>query len=617
MKNMNNYEMTEKSALTSKAIDALGFLAVVLVFILPLKFGMMTGIPEVATTMPSSIMELFYFSWPYFIFSTFSALLLTGIALCAILMKQGFQLNFGISIVESWILLFLASLIGFFRASTLDFPLIQITLFLGVTSFALTIHQLLILRPNLRIWFINAIVASTLLIVLFGLNQYFSGFEETLNYVYAKEMKSGVKITGNMLSRLRETRVFATFSICNSLGAHLILTIPVCIWAMLSKSSSLKTAVVTLGLFLLYLSPSLHLSRVGFFLLAFATLTIVSLTLSRFPEKKRRLLSLIILIPVAGIMLFVFRHTNSRGAFLAAGVAILALAVMSPLSKKSKLIGCGIALLFMIPFLFTDILDRSLKSMYFRFDYYFAAIKMFLSHPLTGVGWGDFFHEYMRIKNVPGSEAPHTPHNFVLSFSSQTGIAGLAASLWVMSAPLILCWKRRKVIGINWFNAVVLASWIAWCIHSLIDFNIQVPGTLGIAVVLLLLLNTTCDSREPLIATAKNNENILNTNEIRDTLNQNDTEQKSKHASTSWKYLTIAIILALITSFISFERWRAEAKFNQLMLACGMGVAGNPEIKMLSDAQLDTLLSNCVKVAPYSPFPWICAGNFAQSKRKW
>ncbi|MCK5845032.1 MAG: hypothetical protein KAG97_10010, partial [Victivallales bacterium] len=321
---------TLNEKVVGRALDALGVVAVVLVFILPLKFGMMTGLPEVATAMPTSLMELLYFSWPYFVFSTFSALLLLGVAACAAFSGKGFNLNFGISIAGSWILLLLSSIVGFYSASTLDFPLIQLALFLGAASLAMAIHQILALRPNLRIWFINAIVASTVLIVLFGLNQYFSGFEDTLNYVYAREMESGVKVSGNMLSRLRETRVFATFSICNSLGAHLVLTIPVCIWAMLSKSSSLKTVIVTLGLFLLYISPSLQLSRAGFFILAFPTLTIVALTLSKFPEKNRKLISLIVLVPVTGMMLFVFRYTNSRGAFLAAGFAILALAAMSP-----------------------------------------------------------------------------------------------------------------------------------------------------------------------------------------------------------------------------------------------------------------------------------------------
>jgi hypothetical protein len=45
---------------------------------------------------------------------------------------------------------------------------------------------------------------------------------------------------------------------------------------------------------------------------------------------------MIVLIPVAGMMLFVFRHTNSRGAFLAAGFAILALTALSPVKLKMR-----------------------------------------------------------------------------------------------------------------------------------------------------------------------------------------------------------------------------------------------------------------------------------------
>ena len=614
-----NSKKTLKKRVVDRAIDALGGVAVVLVFILPLKFGMMTGLPEVATAMPTSLMELLYFSWPYFVFSTFSALLLLGIAVCSVISGTGFKLNFGISIVGSWFILLLSSVVGFYNASTLDFPLIQLTLFLGVASLALAIHQILALRPNLRIWFINAVVASTVLIVLLGLNQYFSGFEDTLNYVYAQEMRSGVKVSGNMLSRLRETRVFSTFSICNSLGAHLVLTIPVCIWAMLTKSSSLKTVIVTLGLFLLYISPSLELSKLGFFILAFPTLVTVALTLSRFPEKNRKLISLVVVLPVAGMMLFVFRYTNSRGAFLAAGFAILALATMSPVKLKAKLIGGGAALLLMLPFLFTDILARSLKSMYYRFDYYLAAMKMFANHPVVGIGWGDFFHEYTRIKGVPGSEAPHTPHNFILSFASQAGIAALAASFWVMAAPVVLCWRRRTLGGSDWFNAVVLASWGAWCAHSLVDFNIQVPGTIGVAVVLLLLLNTSCETRgSPIPQSSEERDGTPgDTVESKDFVGEDERERGNTHLVASWAWLLLGAVLALTTLLVSYDRGKVETKFTRLMSACGMSVAGSREAIQLSGTELDVLLTDCVRTAPYSPFPWICAGNYAQRMRRW
>lgn len=615
---MSKDNIAEKSDPTGRLLDLLGGLAVALTFILPLKFGMMAGLPETATAMPTSAMELFYFSWPYFVFSSFYALLLIGVAIHAIVTKQGFRLDYGMIIVGSWVLLLLSSLIGFSRASTFDFPLIQLTLFLGVASLAVAVHQILAIRPNLRIWFINAIVASTVLIVLFGLNQYFSGFKETLNYVHAKEMESGVKVSADMLSRLRETRVFATFSICNSLGAHLVLTIPLCVWAMLSKSSTLKTVITTLGVFLLYISPSLNLSRAGFFIVAFPTLVIVALTLSKFPGKNRRLISLIVLVPVLGVMLFVFRHTNSRGAFLAAGFAILILAALSPVKLKTKSIGVVAALLFVVPFLFTDILDRSLRSMYFRFDYYLAAIKMFVSQPFTGVGWGDFFHEYMRMKEVPGSEAPHTPHNFVLSFASQCGIAGFAASLWVMAAPVVLWWRRRKIVGIDWFNVVVLAGWFAWCVHSLIDFNIQVPGTIGVAVVLLLLLKTDRESRDSENGQASEREDgAADAIEEEENPNQGDKSESKTRRSTSKVYLVVGVLLALSTLLISFERYRVEAKLTRLMSACGMSVAGSREAKNISNAELDVFLTDCVKVAPYSPFPWICAGNYAQRMGRW
>ncbi|NOY75078.1 MAG: hypothetical protein GXP32_04720 [Kiritimatiellaeota bacterium] len=602
-------EKTKKKKI-DHATDVLAGLSVVLVFILPLKFGMMAGLPETATTMPTSWMELLYFSWPYFIFTLFSATLLAGVVVREFFSRKGFKTNAGLSLALSWILLLLASLVGFLNASTLDFPLIQLNLFLGVACLALAIHQILALKPAAGMWYVNAVLASTILISLLGLNQYFSGFEETLNYVYAKEMASGAKVSANMLSRLRETRVFATFSICNSLAAHLILTIPICVWAILSKSSSLKTAISTFGIFLLYMSPSIGLSGVGFFLLAFTALTIMTLTLTKFPEGRKRIISFVVIVPALGMMLFVFRHTNSRGAFVAASAAIFAAVALAPLKTKTKLIGGAAALLLVIPFLFTDILARSLKSMYFRFDYYLAAVRMFFAHPFAGVGWGDFFHEYMRMKRVPGSESPHTPHNFILSFASQTGIAGLLASVWIIVAPFLFAWRHRANRLFDWRRTAILAGWLAWCLHSLADFNIQVPGSLGIAVVLILLLDRTSEIHETEDKPSENKIDHASSTE-------NESDATATRSPARAVCLAASAILAVSAFAMSMNRWRVESNLNRLMTICGVGVLGSMRPTSPSNAEVDAALNVCVEAAPYSPFPWICAGNLAQSERDW
>jgi hypothetical protein len=307
------------------------------------------------------------------------------------------------------------------------------------------------------------------------------------------------------------------------------------------------------------------LTGAGFFILAFATLSLVALILTRFPERKRVLISVVLLFPVLALLLFVFRHTNSRGAFLAISVAFLMAAMMAPVKKnKMKMIGIGFVLLLIVPFLFTDILERSLKSMYFRFDYYWAAIKMFFHHPFVGVGWGDFFHEYMRLKTVPGSESPHNPHNFILNFASQAGLMGLGASLWVVVAPFILCWRFRGNREFNWLNAAILTGWLAWCVHSLIDFNIQVPGTVGVGIVLLLLLDVDGGNKRGLFAGFfRRPSHILPSDSNKsDHIPEIDgtatAEREVKRVGGSWIWLAMAFILAAGTLTISTKQWRAD-----------------------------------------------------------
>ena len=66
-----------------------------------------------------------------------------------------------------------------------------------------------------------------------------------------------------------------------------------------------------------------------------------------------------------------------------------------------------------------------------RADYIARASEMMLANPLCGTGWGDFFHDYTKIKKIDSAEAPHTPHNFLLALGSQCGFPGFLIALAV------------------------------------------------------------------------------------------------------------------------------------------------------------------------------------------
>jgi hypothetical protein len=595
--------------LRERALGVLGVIAVFLTFLLPLKFGMMTGVPEVATALPSTVLAVVLIFWPPILFSVLSSLLLIGILFAAPPLDENRDKTLLIPL--SWILLFLSVLPGFINASTLDFPIIQTALFSGFAAFAMAIYRLISVRPDIKIWLINAIVLSTVITVFLGLNQYLYGFKETLDYIYAKELETGQKVAPAMMSRLLQTRVFATFSICNSLAAHLILTIPVCIWGILNSKIITKSILILIGVTVIFMAMPPATSRILFFAISFAVLFALSLIILKFSDKNHRVISILTLIPILLLILFVFRHTYSRGAFLGLGCAFLFSAMLIPVKLKYKVAFCVLIALSSVFLITSDIAERSLASMTVRFDYYLSALKMFLQHPLCGTGWGDFFHEYTKIKTFHGDEAPHTPHNVILSFASQAGIAGLLASLLVLTAPFYIFFKKGKEFclssseeegkessRVRWLNISIITGWAAWTIHSLADFNIQVPGTVATGIILLLIMNSS---------TFKTSEQI-------DHAEKTDTY-------TGRRYLVLwygcVPIIALITLLFSLHQLKFEIAVARFKKYANLSVTSSRNMDKVSDSQLEIMLNQAASMAQYSPIPWINAANYASLHRKW
>ena len=76
------------------------------------------------------------------------------------------------------------------------------------------------------------------------------------------------------------------------------------------------------------------------------------------------------------------------------------------------------------------------KSMLVRWQYWQASAKMFVDHPFTGVGPGNFTHFYTRYKPAAALESVADPHNFLLSVLTQYGPLGLVGFLAIVLVPL-------------------------------------------------------------------------------------------------------------------------------------------------------------------------------------
>jgi O-antigen ligase len=147
--------------------------------------------------------------------------------------------------------------------------------------------------------------------------------------------------------------------------------------------------------------------------------------------------------------------TESRAALVALLATPLLMLWMPAASKHSRkgllvtycLLGLVFAgILYVVPTLGETILGRyetlaeyqSEETWAGRWDLWYAAIRMILSHPLLGVGVGNFpyvaptYSSFAALMNSMDGEGAATTHNIFLSMASELGLVGLALFLGVL-----------------------------------------------------------------------------------------------------------------------------------------------------------------------------------------
>jgi hypothetical protein len=145
------------------------------------------------------------------------------------------------------------------------------------------------------------------------------------------------------------------------------------------------------------------------------------------------------------------------------------------------LIFITLALIFLI--LYTErytSIESKILSLQFRFDTWESAIKIFKDYPLTGAGMGEFYNYH--IQNMKsGGEITRFAHNLALNLLSQCGLFGGIAALSMLFHPIFLLFlvkKEKLIIGSKSTYIATFLGGIAWSLHSLLNFNIQVPATI-------------------------------------------------------------------------------------------------------------------------------------------
>lgn len=209
-------------------------------------------------------------------------------------------------------------------------------------------------------------------------------------------------------------------------------------------------------------------------------------------------------------MLTALAMTASRGGYLAAGVALVAMAVFLARFRNYRRVALASLAAFLLGgtvFLIKspEVLKRfklmftpgQLQDVSIRWRLTEAAFRMWLDHPWVGVGPAHYdvrFPQYRRTGAV--QQRPVRAHNDYVNVLADWGLVGGVlgvAALWLLAAGVPSTWRyvcredgglvtkrsdrAAHVLGVS-------VGLIALAVHSLVDFNLHVPANALLAVAL-------------------------------------------------------------------------------------------------------------------------------------
>lgn len=128
-----------------------------------------------------------------------------------------------------------------------------------------------------------------------------------------------------------------------------------------------------------------------------------------------------------------------------------------------------------------------------RLDMWRSALRMAQDDPLTGVGPGLFGRAYRSLRDPDlAQDKLASAHNAYLNTAAETGLPGLAVSLWLALA-LLRAWAKHRQnnssTSLNWRLDAALAALIGIGVHSLVDVFTTTPLVL---LTLLLAVYIAC-----------------------------------------------------------------------------------------------------------------------------
>ena len=231
--------------------------------------------------------------------------------------------------------------------------------------------------------------------------------------------------------------------------------------------------------------------------------------IGRFSHLTKILVGYAVVVMLAGVGV-----TFSRGGWLVTGMTLIAVCAVLLLQRDYRLKGLALLAVLLICGIFLFPKAREIEEHVrnavagqhnvddMRFSIWWSATKMWQDHPWWGVGPGHFDYRFSEYRLPDVQLRAGYAHNDYLNTLADWGVAGaaLVASAWVLLYwGIFRSWKQVRG-GRDDFsrkNSSKLALLIgaslglaAILMHSMVDFNMQMPANAIMAITMMALLSS-------------------------------------------------------------------------------------------------------------------------------
>lgn len=422
-----------------KAIRIFASLAVAL---LALKFGCYIGNGEQANFPMDGWEWAFFTGWPTYLAAAVGGCVLLVAAIAYPRPRVGSSTLTPLL----WLLPVVAGLVGCINTTELDYAGQWLLHFGGAFALCTGIWWIACNDDKMMPCLANTIAIMGVLLVCHGWYQHFIGLESSRQYAIQHAAEQGREVSGIVLAKMEQTRIYSYFIDPNVYASFLVLTMPFAIHGLVQfgrgyegnpKAGAITGAVIGV---ILYLCAIVWTGSRGGILALAAAVAAAVWALPQIHRWKWRWL-----LPLAALVLF---------CALFGAICLL----------KSR---------------------DGLASASARLIYYRTSIAIFKEHPMAGAGLGEFLSAYVRMK-PPDAEVARDPHNIFFSFLVQAGLPGgliaLALFLFPWGVATFAKTKRTPLF------IAAIAGAAGWFFHCMMQFNEIIPGCAYVAAASSLFL---------------------------------------------------------------------------------------------------------------------------------